>query len=227
MRRVYHRLAILTTFLAGIVAATTPVGAQNPPLTIATESLPATTVGSEYRFTFQASGGSQSYLWNLATNAPLPAGIKLSQPDGKLTGTPTAPGEYHFTVILTDARNPSLGVQRGYTLVVTEGLIIDWKQAPKVNDTNLGGSVVVANHTDHAILLTVVVVAVNQIGRATTLGYQHFSLPSQAEQVIPFSSSPGPGTYYVRAEASAERRSGRGMRRAHKQTTEPLVIEAI
>jgi hypothetical protein len=227
MRRVYHRLAILTTLLLGVVAATTPAGAQNPPLTIATESLPATTVGSDYHFTFQATGGSQSYLWGVAAGSQLPAGIRLSQLDGKLSGTPTAPGEYHFTVTLSDVRDPSLGVQRGYALVVTEGLTIDWKQAPKVIGTNLGGSVVVANHTDHAILLTVVVVAVNQIGRATTLGYQHFSLPSQAEQVIPFSSSPGPGTYYVRADASAERRSGRGMRRAHKQTTEPLVIEAI
>src|SRR5664279_553954 len=145
MRRVYHRLAILTTLLAGIVAAATPVGAQNPPLTIATESLPATTVGSDYRFTFQATGGSQSYLWGVVAGSQLPAGIKLSQPDGKLTGTPTAPGEYHFTVILTDARDPSLRVQRGYTLIVTEGLTINWKQAPKVNDTNLGGSVVVAN----------------------------------------------------------------------------------
>src|SRR5664279_1400747 len=227
MRRVYHRLAILTTLLAGIVAAATPVGAQNPPLTIGTESLPATTVGSDYRFTFQATGGSQSYLWGVAAGSQLPAGIRLSQIDGKLSGTPTAPGEYHFAVTLSDVRNPALGVQRGYALVVTEGLTIDWKQAPKVNGTNVGGSVVVANHTDHAILLTVVVVAVNQIGRATTLGYQHFSLLSQAEQVIPFSSSPGPGTYYVRADAVAERKSSKTIRRAHTQTTEPLVIDTV
>ena len=227
MRRVYLRLAIVTTLLVAIAAAPTSAGAQLAPLTITSGALPATTVGSDYSFTFQANGGSQSYLWSVAANSHLPAGLKLSQHEGKLTGSPTALGEYHFTVMLTDVSDPSLRVQRGYTLVVTAGLSIDWKQVPKVTGTNLGGSVVVANGTDHAIAITVIVVAVNQIGRATTLGYQHFSLPSQAEQVIPFGSSPGPGTYYVRADVSAERRSGKGMRRAHKQTTEPLVIDTV
>ncbi|HEY4899663.1 MAG TPA: Ig domain-containing protein [Terriglobales bacterium] len=227
MRRVNYRLAILTTLLAGIVAATTPAGAQNAPLTIASNSLPATTVGSDYRFTFHASGGSQAYAWSLAANSQLPAGINLSQHEGKLSGTPTAPGEYHFTVILSDLSDASLRVQREFTLVVTAGLSIDWKQTPKVSGASLSGSVVVANHTDHAATLTVVVVAVNQIGRATTLGYQHFRLASQAEQLIPFGSSPGPGTYYVRADAVAGRRSSSNVNRVHKQTIEPLVIDTI
>jgi hypothetical protein len=34
-----------------------------------------------------------------------------------------------------------------------------------------GGSVVVSNHTSHDFTLTVIVTAVNQIGRATALGY--------------------------------------------------------
>jgi len=227
MRGVCYRLPILIIVLSAIVATTNPLCAQTAPLTIATASLPATTVGSDYSFTFQASGGSQSYLWSLATNSKLPAGLKLSNHEGKLTGTPIAVGEYQFTVVLTDLSAPSLRVQRGYTLVVTAGLSIDWKQVPRVSGTNLGGSVIVANGTDHAILITVVVVAVNQIGRATALGYQHFSLASGAAQVIPFGSSPGPGTYYVRADVSAERRSGKGPRRAHKQTTEPLVIDTV
>src|SRR5664279_4824136 len=227
MRGICYWLAISTILLVGIVAASHRAAAQLAPLTITSGALPVTTVGSDYSFTFQATGGSQSYLWSLAANSHLPAGLKLSQHEGKLTGSPTALGEYHFTVILTDVSDPSLRVQRGFTLVVTAGLSIDWKQVPKVTGTNLGGSVVVANGTDHAIAITVIVVAVNQIGRATTLGYQHFSLASRAEQVIPFGSSPGPGTYYVRADVSAERRSGKGMRRAHKQTTEPLVIDTV
>jgi Putative Ig domain len=227
MRGVASRSAIVTFILKVVIAATCSAGAQTVPLTITTSSLPATTVGSDYQFTFQANGGSQSYLWSLAANSQLPAGLKLSKHEGKLTGTPTSLGEYHFTVTLTDVSDPSLRVQRGYTLVVTAGLSIDWKQVPTVSGTNLGGSVVVANGTDHAIAITVIVVAVNQIGRATTLGYQHFSLASQTEQVIPFGSSPGPGTYYVRADVSAQRRSGKGLRRAHKQTTEPLVIDTV
>jgi hypothetical protein len=227
MRRVCYWLTVLTVFLAVTVAATRHAHAQNPPLTITSDALPATTVGSDYRFVFHASGGSQGYLWSLAQNSQLPPGIALHQHSGELSGTPTAPGEYRFTVILADLSDPSQRVQRGYTLVITAGLSIEWKQVPKVDGTNLGGSVVVSNHGDHAVTLTVVIVAVNQIGRATTLGYQHFRLASQTEQVIPFGSAPGPGTYYVRADAVAGRRSSSNTTRVHKQTTEPLVIDTI
>ena len=227
MRPVCYRLAISTILLAGITVASQRAAAQLAPLTITTDSLPATTVGSDYHFTFHASGGSQAYLWSLAANSQLPTGISLHQHSGELSGTPTAAGEFHFTVILSDLSDPSQRVQRLYSLVATAGLSIEWKQMPKVDGTNLGGSIVVANHSDHAVTLTVVIVAVNQIGRATTLGYQHFRLASQAEQVIPFGSAPGPGTYYVRADASAGRRSRSNTSRVHKQTTEPLVIDTI
>jgi|BarGraIncu00222A_1022003.scaffolds.fasta_scaffold39575_2 hypothetical protein len=222
-----HRQPILAILLLGVIGATGLSRAQTVPLTIVTDSLPVTTVGSDFHFTFQAGGGSRAYRWGLAANRRLPAGIRLREDTGEMSAKPTAPGEYHFTVMLSDLSDPSLRVQRSYTLVVKAGLSIEWKQAPKVNGTNLGGSVVVSNHTDHAVSLTVVVVAVNQIGRATTLGYQHFSLPSQAEQVIPFGSSPGPGTYFVRADAVAERKSSKTIRRAHTQTTEPLVIDTV
>jgi hypothetical protein len=227
MLSIFHRLPIVNILVMALIAATCSAGAQTVPLTIVTDSLPATTVGSDFHFTFHASGGSLAYRWGLAANRQLPAGIRLREDTGELSATPTAPGEYHFTVMLSDLSDPSLRVQREFTLVVTAGLSVDWKETPKVNGTKLGGSVVVSNHTDHAISLTVVVVAVNQIGRATTLGYQHFSLPSQAEQVIPFGSSPGPGTYYVRVDAVAERKSSKSIRRASKQTTEPLVIDRV
>jgi hypothetical protein len=86
---------------------------------------------------------------------------------------------------------------------------------------------VVANHTGQPAELTVVVVAVNQIGRATALGYQHFTIQANAEQEIPFGSSPGPGTYMVRADAVAAFTT-RHILRAHKQTgTGELVIEQV
>ena len=103
--------------------------------------------------------------------------------------------------------------------------IIDWKQYPEVNGSILSGSVVVSNQTGHAIDLTVIVVAVNRIGRATALGYQHFVMPAQqAEQVIPFSSGPGPETYVVHADAIGHRKSNPYIFRAHKQTSDPIQI---
>jgi hypothetical protein len=87
----------------------------------------------------------------------------------------------------------------------------------------------VVNHTQQAFTLTVVVVAVNQIGRATALGYQHFRLSANAEQEIPFGASPGLGSYVIHADAVAESKSNIGAIRARKQTPpdKPLVIQQI
>ena len=83
-----------------------------------------------------------------------------------------------------------------------------------------------SNLTKQDVTLTVIVMAVNQIGRATALGYQEFTLAAGAEQVIPFGSSPGPGTYIVHADAVAEVASTNTIYRARKQTAERLVIQA-
>ncbi|HEX8797831.1 MAG TPA: hypothetical protein VF772_04420, partial [Terriglobales bacterium] len=89
----------------------------------------------------------------------------------------------------------------------------------------LEGSVIVNNFTGQDFSLTVIVMAVNDIGRATALGYQEFTLPSGGEQVIPFGSSPGPGSYVVHADAVAEVASTNSIYRARKQTTDPLAIQ--
>jgi hypothetical protein len=54
-------------------------------------------------------------------------------------------------------------------------------------------------------MLTVVVVAVNEINKAFTLGYQHFSIaPGATSPVIPFGMQLPPGRYRVRADAVGE-----------------------
>lgn len=63
--------------------------------------LPLGTAGTAYGpVTFTATGGSfnQPYTW---TSSPLPAGLTLSS-EGMLSGTPTQPGTYDFTLTLTD-----------------------------------------------------------------------------------------------------------------------------
>jgi hypothetical protein len=84
---------------------------------------------------------------------------------------------------------------------------------------------VVSNQTTEDFDLTVVIVAVNEIGRATALGYQHFTLAGgSTSPVIPFGSGPGTGTYYVRLDAAAHHLSRHHIYRASKQTTEPLKL---
>lgn len=83
----------------------------------------------------------------------------------------------------------------------------------------------VSNQTGHNLDITVIVVAVNSIGRATALGYQHFTLAAQkSSPAIPFGSSPGPEMYTVRVDAAAHTKSGHHVFRASKQTSDNLQI---
>ena len=104
------------------------------------------------------------------------------------------------------------------TIHVIEGLSINWNDPPKVQGNAIQGSAAVTNQTPNELDVTVVIVAVNEIGRATALGYQHFTLPANATSpVIQFGSSPGNGTYYVRADAVAHRPGKHSIYRVNKQ----------
>jgi hypothetical protein len=70
--------------------------------------------GRAYAATFTATGGSFTppYTWSVTE---LPDGLNLSG-DGQLSGTPTVPGNYVFTLILTDDVGRS--VQWNYSLTI-------------------------------------------------------------------------------------------------------------
>jgi hypothetical protein len=193
-------------------------------LTFTTSSLPNATVGSNLQMRVGASGGSEPLTWRVS-GGKLPPGLKLSAAKGTISGTPTATGTYNFEVTVTDSSVPPVQIQREFELVVTAALAIDWKQPPAVHGQRLEGSVTVNNFTGQNFTLTVIVMAVNEIGRATALGYQEFTLPSGAEQVITFGASPGPGSYVVHADAVAEVDSTNSIYRARKQTADLLVIQ--
>jgi Putative Ig domain len=171
------------------------------------------------------TGGTLPLTWKLS-GGKLPPGLRLSAARGVIAGTPTVPGSYAFEVTVTDSGVPGMQVLRDFRIVVTGALGIDWKQLPAVHGQMLDGSVVVSNFTRQDFTLTVIVMAVNAIGRATALGYQEFTLGSGAQQLIPFGSSPGPGTYVVHADAVAEVASTNAIYRARKQTANALVIES-
>jgi M6 family metalloprotease-like protein len=72
----------------------------DPLLAITTSgALGAGTVGNGYTQALQASGGSGSYSWLLASGA-LPSGLVLTQ-GGQITGKPTTSGRFVFTVRVT------------------------------------------------------------------------------------------------------------------------------
>jgi uncharacterized protein YjbI with pentapeptide repeats len=75
-------------------------------LAIATPAGPLAggTTGTAYNAALTATGGSGTSSWSLAAGA-LPNGLTLS-PVGSISGTPTAPGSFNFSVRATDTSNP-------------------------------------------------------------------------------------------------------------------------
>lgn len=85
-----------------------------PAIAISPATLPDGVSGNAYSQTLAASGGVRPYVFSLSAGA-LPAGMNLS-PAGVLSGSPTASGQFTFTVKAKDANNCEGA--RNYTLVV-------------------------------------------------------------------------------------------------------------
>jgi len=91
-----------------------------PTISVAPTTLPNGTVGSAYSQTISASGATTPYSFAI-TAGSLPSGVSLAS-NGNLTGTPTAPGTFNFTVTATDSSTgtgPYTG-SRAYSLTVVE-----------------------------------------------------------------------------------------------------------
>jgi hypothetical protein len=67
---------------------------------ITTTSLPAAVAGSPYSEELAVTGGDTPYSWELRSLSP-PPGLEVGA-DGVISGTPTAPGTYYFSVRVTD-----------------------------------------------------------------------------------------------------------------------------
>jgi hypothetical protein len=90
----------------------------NGPLTITTAAnLPSATVSSAYSAQMAATGGVPPYNWAIL-GAGLPPGLSLSA-SGALTGTPTSPGNFIFTVQVSDSFNPTQQTTRNFGIVVS------------------------------------------------------------------------------------------------------------
>ncbi len=216
---------VLLILLAAAFTASAQASSGDPrSLEIVVQSPQTIVAGESFHLPILAQGGFAPYTWS-RVEGELPPGLRLQPHKGILVGVPTAPGEYHVTLAVADSSVPQQRAQRELTIIVIAGLTIDWKQPPQVQGSAISGSLVVSNQTGRNLDITVIVVAVNSIGRATALGYQHFMLAAEkSSPVIPFGSSPGPETYTVRADAAAHTKSARHIFRASKQTPATLQV---
>lgn len=88
-------------------------------------ALPAGRVGAAYSQTITATGGTAPYLFELALG-PLPPGLTL-QPDGTLSGTPTAGGTFNLVITASGEAPAPIGPFVDavvYTLVIADAQIV-------------------------------------------------------------------------------------------------------
>jgi len=200
--------------------------AQTLPATfrIRTQIPPRLATGQRYRIHLDAAGGRPPLEWRVS-KGKLPPGLQLNAQAGEIVGAPTTVGEYAFTLEATDKSQPPQLAQQDFVVQVIAPLTIVWKEGPRVEGNAINGRVAVSNYTSDTFDLTVIIVAVNEIGRATALRYQKLDLASGlVDFEIPFGSTLPIGKYVVHADAIAEIASKSAIYRARQQTPRPLEV---
>lgn len=187
--------------LIAIVLFAAALAAQTAPLAIQTSSLPVPTLRKPYEQHLQATGGTAPLRWEVAAGA-LPPGLTL-EASGYLLGIATTPGTYRFSARVTDSSRPPRTATREFVITIPAALTIRWTQAPHLENNGIFGEVEIDNQSGETLDLTVIVVAVNEVGKAFALGYDHRP-QSVGPLVLPFGSSLPRGTYVVHADAIGE-----------------------
>jgi hypothetical protein len=211
-------LAVTALCLSSFLAAQTPL-----PLAIVDQNLPAFNAGIGTQIALHASGGVPPYRWS-ASAGDLPEGVVLTS-DGFLIGRPTQPGAFVITITVEDSGRPAHSFNKTFRASVTAALLLDWLRLPLIHNNRIDGAVQVSNGSRYDFEATVIIVAVNSLGRATALGYQHFNLRAGAPNVkIPFDESLPPGSYVIHADAVAEIPANNSILRQRLQTSSPLPV---
>lgn len=187
-----------------ILAVLCAAAHAEPRLEITTTTLEPCVVNQPCFQRLQSSGGTAPLTWRIIRGA-LPQGLQLDAATGTISGSAAAAVEYEVTIEVTDSGKPPQQASRTFTSRVLPVLTLDWKAPPTLQATTISGSVTVSNNGADPVDLTVIIVAVNEIGKAFALGYQHPKVPGKTTlQQIPFESQLPGGRYTVRADAIAE-----------------------
>lgn len=189
---------------AAAAYATSPAARQqeDPGLSVVNDSsLPEASPLGSYEVRLSARGGAAPLHWRL-DNGALPPGIQLES-DGLIHGAARSGGEFHFTVTVRDASGQS--AQKEFIIRVHSALELKWKSMARVDGNRIDGSVEVSNATRDDMDLTFIVLAVAPNGRATAIGYQHFSLrKGTIGQELPFGDTIARGSYVLYVDAVGE-----------------------
>lgn len=223
--RLVAALLLLSASLPNASAQTTP--ATPRALSFGERPLPVGIMGQAFSFQFAADGGSPPLLWQLV-EGNLPPGIQLNSSSGLLTGTPTSVGEFRFVIEVTDSSQPRAVAREKLVLHILAAFMSAWNPAPRLETNTLSGQLAVTNNTNNGLDLTVIVVAINEVGKAFALGYQHFTLnPHTYGLSVPFGSTLPPGAYVVHADAIAEDTDTKSIYRTYLDSLGPFTVSQI
>jgi hypothetical protein len=177
--------------------------ATGEPIILATAPLPKGFLRQPYHFKLEAQGGITPLRWEVTNGSP-PEGIELA-PDGTLSGTPLEVDSFHFVVTVTDSGRPVAQKKKEFSLEVVAPLVVEWSKKPKITGHRLDAAIRVSNQTGEDFDFTVIALAVNENGRATAVGYQHFTLKKDTDEFeIPFGENLPQGSYDVNVDAVGE-----------------------
>ena len=199
-------------------------GITAPTLSITSQALPTAAPRQQYEATLQATGGVPPYRWEI-TSGELPQGLDLNPATGLISGIPAERGQFEFVVTVSDSADPSHAATRNFAIGSVEALSLEWSSEPHVDQDKILGAVKVANGTKKPFDQTVIIMAVNEYGKAFALGYQRLELKSDNLKVeIPFSSSLPRGRYTIHADAIAEIPTKHAIYRNRLETPEAITV---
>jgi hypothetical protein len=177
---------------------------SRPGFQITTRNLPPAEPDKPYTVRLRAVGGQAPYMWKLLSWDGVDD-AHIAGDTGVFTARIRPGAEVSVRVQVTDSSNPPLTYTKDLRLAKSAPLAIRWEQTPSVRGAGISGALRVTNATADAFDLTVIVVAVNETGKAFALRYEHLMLaPNTETPALAFESSLPLGHYTVHADAVAE-----------------------
>jgi Putative Ig domain len=217
--------ALATVLFCSFVAAAACAQNANQ-LTITTDFIEPCVVDESCYQQLHASGGTAPLDWHIAKGS-LPEGLDLDAGTGVVSGSAADAANYEVLIEVSDSSKPVQKTSRLYTSKTVPSLTLDWKVTPTLQVTTISGSVTVSNNGADALDLTVIIVAVNEAGKAFALGYQRFNLQRKTiDQPIAFGAQLPAGRYTVRADAIGEVAQRRKIYRAAREAG-PLQVPPL
>jgi hypothetical protein len=104
------------------------VTVQIGPLVINTASLPGGLQHLPYSSAVAATGGLPPYTWTITSGA-LPSGLSLNAGSGAISGTPTALGNFTFTIQARDSSNPARTTSKTLSLSIAAPASSIWSSS--------------------------------------------------------------------------------------------------